>query len=153
MAKPQKYQKAAVPTLEEALEITDENKKTVEEELKESYGIEDFIEAHRVSQRILEETDKHLDEYVAAYEKNKKDREPVEKVYALKIGILNSMAKRFHPLSEYGSGMLSEAVKCRIEFETLVGPMITVITKNNITLLIIQLCSANNFTIPFLRDI
>ncbi len=134
MAKPKKYIKAVVPTLDEALEITDDIKKEVEAELKESFGIDDFIESHRTAQEVLEETDKHLDEYVAAYEKNKKDREPVEKVYALKIGLLTGMAKRFHPLSGYGISMLGEAVKCRTEFETLIGPMVTVITKNNIDL-------------------
>lgn len=134
MAKPKKYAKAVVPTLDEALEISDDLKKELETEIKESFGFDDFIESHRTAQEILEETDKHLDEYVAAYEKNKNDREPVEKVYAFKIGILNGMAKRFHPLSEYGKAKLGEAVKCRMEFEALIGPMITRITKNNIDL-------------------
>ena len=134
MAKPKKYQKAEVPTLEEALEITDDLKEQVKTEIADSYGIKDFIESHRIAREILKETDSHLDEYVAAYEKDKSDREPVEKVYALKINILSGLAKRFHPLSGYGLNMMDEAVKCRAEFEALIGPMITKITKNNIDL-------------------
>ncbi len=134
MAKQKKYTKAVVPSLEEALGISDDLKEQVGAEIADSYGIEAFVDSHRVLEEILQETDRHVDEYVAAYEKDQKDREPVEKVYALKIGTLMKMAKRFHPLSTYGIGKLDAAVKCRMEFEALIGPMITRITKNNIDL-------------------
>ena len=134
MAKPKKYQEAEIPAIDDALGITEEKKKEVEEGIKESFGIDDFLDAHRAAIDMLEETDKHLEEYVSEYKKKKDDREPVEAVYTLKIAILLSMAKRFHPLSAYGKSLLDDASLCRNEFERKVGPLVTRITENNIDL-------------------
>ena len=135
MLTPAKYEKTKIIDLDEAMEITGEQKASVTGELKEFLTIDNIIGMHGDLVTMLKETDRHLDEYIAAYEKGgKKDREPLEAVYALKISILDKMARNFNPLSEYGKKKLGEAVKCREEFEELIGPMITRITAENIDL-------------------
>lgn len=134
MLKPTKYPVAKIKGLDEALEMTEDQKKAVRQELSGILTAEDIIDMHGAALEMLKETDAHLDEFVAAYERNKQDREPVERIYGLKMSILESMARRFNPLSQYGRKLLAESVKCREEFEALIGPMITRITAGNIDL-------------------
>ncbi len=130
-----KYDKAKIYDIDEAMEITEEQKELVNAELGDFLTIDNVLGMHKDVVTMLKEVDRHLDEYVAAYEKGgKKDREPVESVYGLKMSILDKMARSFNPLSRYGRKMLSDSVNCRKEFEELVGPMITRITAGNIDL-------------------
>ncbi len=130
----QEFKEAKLPTLDEMLGINSENSKDIYKELKSEFGVRGFIESHRQSMELLNEIEAELEKFLISYEKNKEDREPVEKAYALEINILLSMARRFHPLSDYGKEMLSRAVERRKEFESEAGPMITGITSDNINL-------------------
>jgi GNAT superfamily N-acetyltransferase len=95
---------------------------------------ESLISEHRSDLEELKKVEDRIEKAVMDYEKNDEDREPLEKVYDQKLRILYSMAGRFHPLSSYGRSMLKKARACRREFEASVGPLMTVITKNNIDL-------------------
>jgi hypothetical protein len=134
MSKQAEDEKTGSRSVDEILEGDPDREKEVAEELFDAAGMEEFLDAHREALGMLKAVNAHLEDYVVAYEKNKEDREPVEKIYALKISILHSMARRFHPFSSYGKKLLKEAALARKEFEALVGPLITRITKNNIDL-------------------
>ncbi|MBQ1548535.1 MAG: hypothetical protein IIZ61_09105 [Lachnospiraceae bacterium] len=134
MARPVRYATAKIISIDEALNFNPERVKEAQDEIVTEFGIDDFIEMHRAAEDMLKEVNNRLEDYLVEYEQNRADRETVEKAYCLKISILESMAKRFNPLSGLGKQKLSDAVKCREEFETLVGPMITPITNNNASL-------------------
>lgn len=135
MAKKIHYEEVKLISADEALEIDEKTKKEVEEELKETFGPEELLSIHRSEMEMITEIDEHLDEYLAEYEKGKRrNREPAESIFATKAELLYRLAKRFHPLSDYGKKKLSEAARCRRDFEELVGPMITPITRENIEL-------------------
>lgn|GEM_PF-3100270 len=129
--KTNKYEKAKIKSLDESLE-TEALKEPVEL-TPESFAA--FISAQRNALLVLQKIDLYLDECIATFEKNKRnDREEAEGAYCYKIGLLLSVARRFHPFSPYGLKFLKDAVTCRQEFEELVGPLITPITGNNIDL-------------------
>ena len=134
MTKQSANEKNELPSVDELLGVDPQSEKETTERLLESLDEEDYLDAHREALAMLKETDAHLEEYVIAYERDKKDREPVEKAYTLKISILHSMARRFHPLSTYGKKMLSDATEVRKEFEALVDPILSKITGKNIDL-------------------
>ncbi|MBR5420660.1 MAG: hypothetical protein IK115_05885 [Lachnospiraceae bacterium] len=127
------YREAGVLSVEETLGIDREKSREAEKELSGLFGMEDMVEEQRAAVEMLVSTDSHIREYVHYYRKNK-DRERVEKIYALKISILDNMAKRFHPFSRYGKKQLAAAADCRREFEKIIGPMISPVTKNNVDL-------------------
>ena len=133
MADRYEYEEAKLLSLDETLGIDPEKSREAGEELAGFYDAEDLLEDQRAAAEMLAETDAHLEEYVRNYEKDK-ERESVEMIYTLKISILHSMAKRFHPLSKYGKEQLFAAAACRREFEALAGPLVTMITKNNVDL-------------------
>ena len=125
-------EKNELPSVDELLGVDPQSEKEATEKLLESLDEEDYLEAHREALEMLKETDAHLEKYVIAYERDKKDREPVERAYTLKISILHSMARRFHPFSAYGKKMLMDAADARKEFEALVGPILSKITGKNV---------------------
>lgn len=130
----QKYRENDMPELEDLLGISKRQSKEVREEIVNTIGQEGFVESHRESVMLLNEVETALDQFITSYKKNPEDREPVEKAFAINIGVLQSMARRFHPLSDYGKKMLSRAAESRKEFEALAGSMITRITSDNISL-------------------
>ena len=128
------YPKVRQMTTEEALDINGEELDAIREEYSTGKGWDDYVNSLRESEQGLEEINLHLEEYVMAYEKDREDREPVESIYALKIALLQGLAKRLHPMSDYGREKLFASIKCREEFEMFVGPMVTLINKENIDL-------------------
>ncbi len=126
---PQKYKKAKLMSMEEAIGA---NATAFQNDILANLDPAEIIEGYRDSVEMLEEINLHLDEYVVAYERDKNKLEAVESVYALKIATLYNMASRFHPFSKFGKNRLSEAEKCRQEYEALVGPLATHITKDNV---------------------
>lgn len=91
-----------------------------------------IVNSHREQAKILEELDGVIEDISNVYDPAVHDREPLEEVFATKIDILYGMARRFHPLSEYGIETMKRAVACRQDFEELAGPFITRITQDNI---------------------
>lgn len=83
---------------------------------------------------LLKDINVRIDKAVAGFEYGKHNREYVEKLYTDKINIYFDLAMQAHPLSEEGRVYLSEAVKCRKEFEALVGPMVTTVTEKNVNM-------------------
>ncbi len=89
------------------------------------------IQLHREQSRILEELEEAITGLNSVYDSTIHDREPLEDVYTTKMDLLFGMARRFHPLSEYGREMLERAISCRMDFEELAGPLVTRITADN----------------------
>ncbi len=94
--------------------------------------------------------DRELEEYMAALDEavdelgnidevikealesaNLGQRGDTEELYLTKIDLLYYLARGFNPLSEYGRDVLGEAKKTRLEFEQLVAPLASRITKRN----------------------
>ncbi len=121
-------------TVYEALGIDEKSVKKNQSELLKKFDINDFVDAHRQDTEMLSVFNEELDECMASFESGRINREVIESVYAMKILVLLHMAQRFHPFSEYGKSMLSEAVECRLEFEKKVGPLVTSISSNNVNL-------------------
>lgn len=128
------YNNTMIPTLDEVLETDDKQAESVKKEITDTFGVDGFIENLRTSAQMLMKVEMSLEQILISYENNTEDREPIEKAYALEISILQNMARQFHPLSDYGKEMLQRAAKSRGEFESIVGPMITNITQDNIDL-------------------
>ena len=95
----------------------------------------DVIEAHKKQLALEREKETSAKEYLETYaRKRKKERESLEEVYTAWIQLLFELARRFHPLSEYGRTCLNKAAEVRREFEAAAGPLMTVITKENVDL-------------------
>ncbi len=119
-------------SLEEALGLDMEN---LPDESEADFTVNDLMDIYREDSKRLKEVSSHLEEFIISYESGKRvDREPVEAIYDLKIFLLCSMARLFNPMSTFGKATLQKAIKCREEFETLVGPMTSRITKDNMEL-------------------
>ena len=95
---------------------------------------EHLVIAQKEDADALKKLEAELEDQVIYYEKEGADREPVENVYEEKIRLQNRMAARFNPFSDYGKNMLEKGVRTRWEFEQLIGPMLSRVTKNNINL-------------------
>ena len=93
-----------------------------------------FIDSQKEDKDALKKLDAETEKQVLYYEKEGVDREPVENAYEEKIRLQNRMAARLHPLSDHGKSMLEKCVGTRKEFEALIGPMLSRITKDNINL-------------------
>ena len=120
-------------SVEEAIGTDDEalREKMAERLLQDEEAVKSEIEAEK---KELKRFEAELEQNVIEYERDDNDREPVERAYEKKLGILHRMAGQFHPLSDEGKKALQDAVACRKEFEGLIGPMLTTITKNNLNL-------------------
>ncbi|MBQ7506720.1 MAG: GNAT family N-acetyltransferase, partial [Lachnospiraceae bacterium] len=120
-------------SVEEAIGTDDEalREKMAERLLQDEEAVKSEIEAEK---KELKRFEAELEQNVIKYERDDSDREPVERAYEKKLGILHRMAGQFHPLSDEGKKALQDAVACRKEFEGLIGPLLTTITKNNLNL-------------------
>ena len=104
----------------------------IDEDLAKGFDLTAVVEAHREELRQLNETDAFLDIVKAEYDRRIHARQAVEMIYTAKMDLLYHLARRFHPLTTYGKEMLDRAIECRREFETIVGPLVTAITGENI---------------------
>ena len=109
-----------------------ENLRTLEKRILASVDTGAVVRAHRMENGYLKELDEAIEGLTAVYNSAVHDREPLEGVFVTKIDILLGMARRFHPLSEYGRETLDKAVACRMDFEELAGPLLTRITTDNL---------------------
>ena len=82
----------------------------------------------------MTEIDEEIDESIMEFERDSANLERVERAFDKKIVHLINESKRFRSFSDKWEELLSEAVKCRKEYESTVGHMITVITGENIDL-------------------
>ena len=124
------YRSPVEMTVEEALGL--ENAGDMPDSSETDFGVKDLLDMHREAEAMIKDIDAKLEEFILEYETGKRsDREPVESIYDMKIYLLSSMARLFNPMSSYGKKKLKEAIKCREEFETLVGPMVSRITPSN----------------------
>ena len=133
MAVRKEFEEPRALSLEEALGTDDEaiREKMALRLLQGDEILRSEIEAEK---KELKELEDELERSVIAYERDDSNREPVERAYEKKLGILHRIAGQAHPLSDEGKEALREAAACRKEFETLIGPILTTITKNNINL-------------------
>ena len=109
-----------------------ENLRMLEKRILASVDTGAVVRAHRKENGYLKELDEAIEGLTAVYNSAVHDREPLEGVFVTKIDILLGMARRFHPLSEYGRETLDKAVACRMDFEELAGPLLTRITTDNL---------------------
>ena len=134
MAKPVKYEKAYFMDLDEALGIDEEEIQKKQFNRLMNLDVHALAKMHREDTELLKESDTKIDHSLVEYEKDDNDLEPVENAFANRIDILYRMARRFHPLSKYGKGMLKNASSCRKEYEKLIVPMASRITAKNVEL-------------------
>ena len=98
---------------------------------EESYDAKALIEDLKSSDFMLKSINRRLDDYVKEYEKDPSKRDDIELAYTFKIDVLGNLAKAFMPLSKYGKKQIREIRKCSREYESFVGPLITVINAEN----------------------
>ena len=126
-----KYEEPKRMTLEEVFGYDENEVEKKQEELLSELDVNDYVEALRQDAEMLTRVNREMDISIANLERGRIDREEAESIFAVKILVLLHMARHLHPLSEYGRAKLSEAIKCRQEFEEMVGPLVTNITANN----------------------
>ncbi len=112
-------------------DLGSEEIKSLEEEVFKDFDPLEALRAHKDELEELERSSELLEDMKAEYDPAKHDREYVEPYYLLKMDILFHLARRFHPLSDYGKEMLAKAVECRKEFEKKHGTLTSSITKEN----------------------
>ena len=112
-------------------DTSSEEMRSIEEELFKDLDPADMFRAHKEDLAELNRSQKLLEDMKASYDPEKHSRAYVEDHYLLHRDILFHLARRFHPLSDYGKEMLERAIECRKEFEEKYGTLISAITKEN----------------------
>ena len=100
--------------------------------LKDGLSVESLVAAQREDMELYENTKNYIDEQKGAALSDDAKRESYETAYSLKMQLLYSMARRFHPRSGYGRRMLMEASDTRREFESTIGAYTVWLTKENL---------------------
>ena len=104
----------------------------LEEEYLEGYDPTEPLRAHKMELEDLEELLSTLETVKKEFDPMVHAREAAENAYSATIYLLYHLARRFHPLSEYGKDLMLKAYKLRQEYEKMFkAPMITGISAEN----------------------
>ncbi len=114
------------PDSEEILELEKSIAKEITPEL--------VIDVHKRDIQLLKQIQLDMKRTGSAYSRGEVKREEIEPLYLAAIDTYFRMARRFHPLSTYGKGLLERAISCRKEFESLVGVLVSSVTAENVEL-------------------
>ena len=114
------------------LDTETDSLKKIDEQLGRDFDFPKVVKAHREELSMLEEINGYLRIINADYDPKLHARQAVEMAYLVKIDLLYHLARRFHPFTTYGRGLLKQAEECRKEFEAKVGPLVTGITAKNV---------------------
>ena len=102
---------------------------TGREDTLEQADLDEYSEAIKDAATDLVRIDEILrDELESA---NLSERGRIEELYCAKIDLLYYLARGFDPLSADGLAMLREAKKARLEYEQMVAPILSRVTKKN----------------------
>lgn len=105
------------------------NAATGREDTLEEADLDEYSEAIKDAATDLVRIDEILrDELESA---NLSERGRIEELYCAKIDLLYYLARGFDPLSTDGLAMLREAKKARQEYEQMVAPLLSRVTKKN----------------------
>ena len=104
----------------------------LEEEYLRDYDEEEPVWSHKLELEDLEELLGVLATVKAEFDPKVHAREAAERAYATAIYLTYHLARRFHPLTSYGKGLLRKAYRLREEYEkTFHAPMVTGIDATN----------------------
>ncbi len=112
-------------------DLESEEMKKDEEELLKDLDPEELFRIHKDDLDELDRSLKMLRKMRAEYDPGKHGRDFAEPYYLLVLDILCLIARRFHPLSEYGKEILAQAAGFRDDFEKVHGALVSSITKDN----------------------
>ena len=100
------------------------------EDNEQIFNLDDVIAGHKADLALAQVAEQKLDAMLKDGKKH--SRSVMEDIYTSCMKQLYLLGRRFHPLSDYGKSCIDYAVKKRKEFEATVGPLLTMITKDNI---------------------
>ncbi len=112
--------------------------KRLRREFQKESVTEWLIKGTRETEQLLQDVDEELTSFTQEFRGNpgmKTDpdaREELQMVYELKLLLLATLARRLHPLSEYGRERLLMVQQCRKEYDALAGPLLTMLSASNV---------------------
>ena len=102
-----------------------------QEDLRKSLTIENLVDAQKKDLALYEDTNHFIAEQKEESVAQGGNRESYESACSLKLQLLYSMARRFHPRCSYGRRMLDLAGQSRREFEETIGAYTVWLTGEN----------------------
>ena len=104
----------------------------LEEEYTKGYDWEEPLWAHKLELEELEDLLSAIKTIKMEFDPAVHAREAAENAYSVTIYLMYHLARRFHPLSEYGKDFMLRAYKLRQEYEKeFKAPMVTGINADN----------------------